>query len=120
MLHSIFTILAQSPAPSAGAQAQQGFSPMQFLPILLIGGIFYMLIIRPQSRRQKEQQAMVDAVKTGDKVITSSGIHGIVSNVKDTTVIVKIADNVKVEVEKSSIGTVKRDSAAEPATATAS
>jgi preprotein translocase subunit YajC len=53
---------------------------------------------------------MIKAIKTGDRVITSSGIHGMVSNVKDTTVIVKIADNVKIELEKSSVGTVvKRD-----------
>ena len=66
----------------------------------------YFVLFRPQIKRQKEQAKLVASVKTGDRVITSSGIHGLVSNVKDRTVIVKIADNVKVEMEKSAISTV--------------
>ncbi len=64
--------------------------------------IFYFLAIRPQSQKAKQQQALVNAVKTGDRIITASGIHGMVSNVKDTTVLLKVADNVKIEIEKSS------------------
>jgi len=109
MLHSIFTILAQSPAP--GSTATPGFNPTPIIYLVCLGVIFYFLTIRPNSQRQKEQDAMIKSIKTGDKVITASGIHGLVSNVKETTVIVKIADNVKVEIEKSSIGSVKRDPA---------
>jgi len=57
-------------------------------------------------RRQKEQAKLVSALKTGDRVVTSSGIHGLISNVKDTTVIVKIADNVKIEMEKTAVTNV--------------
>jgi len=105
-------------ADAAAAPTQGGFNPTPIVYMLCIFAIFYFLAIRPQSQRQKQQDAMIKGVKTGDRVITSSGIHGLVSNVKDTTIIVKIADNVKVEMEKSAIGSVvKRD---EPDTVTAS
>jgi len=108
MYHHFFTILAD--AAATGAAAPGGFNPTPVVYMVCIFAIFYFLAIRPQSQRQKQQEAMIKAVKTGDKVITSSGIHGMVSNVKDTTVILKIADNVKIEMEKSSVGSVvKRD-----------
>jgi len=110
MSHLIYAILAQ--APAAGATASTGgINPTPIIYLVCFGVIFYFLTIRPNSQRQKELDAMIKAVKTGDKVVTSSGIHGMVSNVKDTTVILKIADNVKIELEKSSIGSVKRDPA---------
>src|SRR6202034_827011 len=102
--HHLFTMLAQT-APATGP-APGGFNPTPIVYMVCIFAIFYFLAIRPQSQRQKQQDAMVKAVKTGDKVITSSGIHGMVSNVKETTLIVKIADNVKIELEKSSISSV--------------
>jgi len=77
--------------------------------MICIFAIFYFLAIRPQSQRQKQLEALIKSVKTGDKIVTSSGIHGMVSNVKETTLIVKIADNVKIELEKSSVASVKRD-----------
>ncbi len=95
--------------------APGGFNLGQLVPILCICAIFYFLAIRPQSQRQKALDALIKSVKTGDKVITSSGIHGMVSNVKETTVIVKVADNVKIEMEKSSIGSVVKRDDAEPA-----
>ena len=71
----------------------------------------YFVLFRPQMRRQKEQQRLVSALKTGDRVVTNAGIHGLISNVKDTTVIVKVADNVKIEMEKSAVTTVLNDPA---------
>src|SRR4051794_39142734 len=97
-------ILAQ--AAPAGSGKPQGFDPGMLIPFICIAIIFYFLIIRPQSKRQKEQDAMVKSLKTGDKVVTSGGIHGLISNVKDTTVIVKIADNVKIEVDKTAVSAV--------------
>jgi preprotein translocase subunit YajC len=63
-------------------------------------------LIRPQSQRQKQQQQLIKALKTGDRVVTNSGIHGLIANVKDSTLIVKVADNVKIEMEKSAIASV--------------
>jgi preprotein translocase subunit YajC len=73
--------------------------------------IMYFLMIRPQKKRQADQARLIASMKTGDKVVTNAGIHGLISNVKDTTVIVKVADNVKIEMEKSAVATViKADS----------
>ena len=99
-----FLAQAQSAAP-AGA----GGNPLaSFVPIILIFVIMYFVMIRPQMRRQKQQQQLVSALKTGDRVVTASGIHGMISNVKDSTVIVKVADNVKIEMDKSAVTNVVR------------
>ena len=96
------TLLAQAASP-----APAGPNPIaSFVPIILIFVIMYFLLFRPQMRRQKEQAALVSALKTGDRVVTASGIHGLISNVKDRTVIVKIADNVKIEMEKTAVTSV--------------
>ncbi len=76
------------------------------LPFLLIIVVFYFLILRPQQKRQKERQKLLEGVKKGDKVITSGGIHGTVEGLEDDSILVKIADNVKVKMDKSAIGTI--------------
>lgn len=76
------------------------------LPFLLIILVFYFLILRPQQKRQKERTKLLEGIKKGDKVITSSGIHGSVEGIEDNAVLVKIADNVKVKMDKSAIGTI--------------
>jgi preprotein translocase subunit YajC len=83
----------------------QALSPelMQIAPILVIGVIFYLLIFMPMKKRQKKVEAMIAALKNGDKVITSSGIYGIVAGVTDKTFILKISDQVKIEVAKNAI-----------------
>jgi preprotein translocase subunit YajC len=76
------------------------------LPFLLIILVFYFLILRPQQKRQKERQALLSAIKKGDKVVTSGGIHGTVEGIDDSTVLVKIADNVKVKMDRNAISTI--------------
>jgi preprotein translocase subunit YajC len=95
--------LAQAPAP---ASPGSGSGLLSILPFVFIFVIMYYVMLRPQMRRQKEQARLVSALKTGDRVVTSSGIHGLISNVKDTTVIVKVADNVKLEMEKTAVTNV--------------
>jgi preprotein translocase subunit YajC len=102
-----FLILADAASPGA-----KPFDPSGLIMIVCMSVIFYFLIIRPQSKRQKEQETLIKSLKTGDKVITGGGIHGLISNVKETTVIVKIADNVKIEVDKAAITSVAKESAA--------
>ncbi len=106
--HFMFiTLLAQAATP-----APAGANPLaSFVPIILIFIIMYFLLFRPQMKRQKEQARLVSSLKTGDRVVTASGIHGMISNVKDRTVIVKIADNVKIEMEKSAIANVVKTDA---------
>lgn len=68
--------------------------------------IFYLLILRPQQRRQKEMQKMLSEIKRGDRVLTSGGIYGIVQDVKDDLIVMKIGDDLKVEVAKSAVQAV--------------
>jgi preprotein translocase subunit YajC len=96
-------LLAQAPAP---APSGAGSGLLGMLPFVFIFVIMYYVMLRPQMRRQKEQAKLVSALKTGDRVVTASGIHGLISNVKDTTVIVKVADNVKIEMEKTAVTNV--------------
>jgi preprotein translocase subunit YajC len=91
----------------ASAQPQQP-AWMTFFPFILILATVYFALIRPQQQAKKKADETVRAAKTGDKIVTNSGIHGVISNVKDTTVILKIADNVKIEIEKSSIDKITR------------
>ncbi len=79
--------------------------------------IFYFLIIRPQKKRDKETQAMLDALKKGDKVITIGGIHGTVVAVKEKTVVIKVDDNARIEFLKSAVSTVVNKDAAKTAPA---
>ena len=76
---------------------------MQFLPIFLI---VYLLILRPQSKRQKQADAMLKALKKGDRVLTSGGIYGTVIGVDDVKAVLKVADDVKLEFAKSAIDQV--------------
>src|SRR5436309_15178674 len=96
--------LAQAAQTPASPGAAGGL--LRLLPFVFIFVIMYYVMLRPQMRRQKEQTRLVSALKTGDRVVTSSGIHGLISNVKDKTVIVKIADNVKIEMEKTAVTNV--------------
>ena len=76
------------------------------LPLLLIP-ILYLLMIRPQQRRQKQWQAMLGSIKTGDRVTTAGGIRGIILSIKDDSIIIRVApDNLKLEVAKSAIASV--------------
>ena len=71
--------------------------------IALIIVVFYFFIIRPQSKKQKEMKKFRDSITAGDKVITAGGIYGKVKDVKDTTVVLEIADNVRITIDKGSI-----------------
>ena len=70
----------------------------------------YFVLFRPQKKRQQEQQRLISSLKTGDHVVTNAGIHGLIANVKETTVMLKVADNVKLEMEKSAITTLLKES----------
>lgn len=76
------------------------------LPFVLIIAVFYFLILRPQQRRQKEKQKLLESIKKGDRVVTSGGIHGTVEGLEDKTVLMKIADNTKIKIERSAIATI--------------
>ena len=110
-MHSIFsTILFLAQQTAAPGAASQPDLLQTLLPFLFMGVIFYFLLIRPQQKRQKQHQQLMANLKTGDRVVTSSGIHGLIANVKETTFLLKVADNVKIEVDKSAVAGVEKTS----------
>ncbi|MSR82671.1 MAG: preprotein translocase subunit YajC [Candidatus Latescibacteria bacterium] len=84
-----------------------GSAILGMLPFILMFLVLYLLILRPQIKKQKTHQKMIDELKKGDQVVTSGGIHGVVANIKDDVVVLKIADNVKVDLSRSAVSSVK-------------
>ena len=80
---------------------------ISLIPFAIIFVLFYFLLIRPQQKKQKQQQALVEAVKKGDKIITTSGIWGTVTNLGKDTVTLQIADNVKIKMQRENIARVR-------------
>lgn len=94
--------------PPAGAPQQQGNFLLLMIPYALIFVVFYFLMIRPSRQRQKAHAQLLDALKPGDKVVCAGGIHATVVGVTDATVQVRVADQVRIDVDKASVTTVKR------------
>jgi preprotein translocase subunit YajC len=81
-----------------------------FLPIILIFVVFYFLLIRPQQKRAKEHRTLLESIKTGEYVLTSGGIYGKITGIKDNIITVEISDKVRVKVARGNIaGVVKAD-----------
>jgi preprotein translocase subunit YajC len=98
------------------AQPNQGEGPGLMSNIILFGSIiliFYFMIIRPQQKRAKERQKLIDSMKKGDKVITSGGMYGTVAGLDEKTVLVEIADKIKVKLDRSAIASIISESAPE-------
>ncbi len=91
------------------AQAAGGGNFIPLISLGLIFVIFYVFIILPQKKEQKKTQAMIAGVKKGDKIVTIGGIHGVISSVKDTTVILKVDDNCKIELKRTAIASIVLD-----------
>jgi preprotein translocase subunit YajC len=98
---SVVTSLAMFAAPPAG-----GSSIPMLLPLLLIP-VLYLVMIRPQQKRQKQWQSMLSGIKPGDKVTTAGGIRGTILSIKDDAIIIKVApDGLKMEIAKTAIASV--------------
>lgn len=109
----VSSVLAMAPA-----QQGQGGGEIYSTLIMfaLIIGIFYLMIIRPQQKRAKEREALLGQIKKGDKVITAGGVHAEVVGVEDKTLLIEIADKVKVKIERSSISVVNKQGEVESMT----
>ena len=90
-------------AYAQGQGAAGSGSWMSFVPIVLMIVIFYFLLIRPQQKKEKQRLAMINSLKNGDKIITASGIYGVVAGIKDDIITVKIASSTNVEIAKSAV-----------------
>lgn len=91
----------------ADVPAGQGLFGL-ILPFLLVGVLFYFMILRPQQKQQKERKAMLDALKKGDKIVTVGGIHGELTLLKEDYVTLKVADNVELRLARSGISHVAK------------
>ncbi len=105
---SLITLLQQ-----AGKPTDMMSTIYSLAPLVVIIGIFWFFIIRPQNKKQKETEKMINALKKGDKVVTIGGIHGVVSATKEKTVVVKVDDGVSIEFNRSAIAGVVVDKPAE-------
>ena len=106
-MNLFFPDMAWAMAPSPGGG---GGGASQLMPTLVMFGamfaIFYFLMIRPQQKQKQERERMLSAIKRGDKVVTTSGMFGTVTNLSDKTVTLRVADQVKLEFDRSAIGRV--------------
>jgi preprotein translocase subunit YajC len=111
MTSELFFTLAQ--AGGATPPPRPPDSSVQMLVFMIFAFVLvYFLTIRPQRKKQLELEQQIKALKTGDRVVTSSGIHGVIANVKSDTsssLTLEVADKVKIEIEKSAIATIVRD-----------
>jgi preprotein translocase subunit YajC len=99
MINNLLSILMFMPTEEGG----EGGGFMQFLPLLLIILVFYLFFIRPQMRKSKEQKKFRESLKKGDKIVTIGGIHGKILEIKDTTVIIEVGNQIKMTLERSAI-----------------
>jgi len=100
-MYSLFPV-AYAMAPSAGGGSQAG-GLGAFIPLIAMVVIFYFLLIRPQQKKAKQHQAMLDALKRDDMVVTTGGVHGKIAGITDTIVTLEIAPGVKVKVSRGNI-----------------
>ena len=101
-------LLAADPQPVNGVGGLLG-KPYMMMGLMFV--MFYFLLIRPQQRQRKEMAARIAGLQTGDRVVTTSGIHGLVHNIKEHTVVIKVAEGTMIEFDKTAIAVVhKRDS----------
>ena len=82
---------------------------VQLLPILLIIGVFYILLIRPQQKRQQELQQTISQLKAGDRIVTTGGIIGTITNVRDTTFLIRSAEKSILEISRSAVAGIEAE-----------
>lgn len=95
-------------APPQGGSGDSGLMSTLIMFGLIIG-IFYFLILRPQQKRQKEREKLLESVKKGDRVITAGGLHGTVAGLDEKTLLIQVADNVKMKFERSAVTTIVKE-----------
>ena len=102
MMLTVFSVaFAMGAGPSTGAQGGGGLGP--FVPLIAMVVIFYFLLIRPQQKKAKKHQEMLDALKRDDMVVTTGGVHGKITGLTDTIATLEIASNVKIKVSRANI-----------------
>ena len=108
MFSSIAHAMGTQPGQSGGGGGLEAF-----IPIILMFVIFYFLLIRPQQKKAKNHQEMINSLKKGDPVITSGGIIGVITNLNERTATIEVADKVKIKVTRGSIADLNRPAPAQ-------
>jgi preprotein translocase subunit YajC len=109
MTSHLSLLIAQAPGGLLG-------NPLFFMVLMFV--MMYFILIRPQRQRQKQHEELIKNVKVGDHIVTAGGEHGIIASVKERTIMLKVADNVRIEYDRSAIASVtKRSDEPEPAAA---
>jgi len=116
MYNTIFSLLLFAP-PNPGGAAPNPF--IQLVPLLLIFVVFYFFLIRPQQKKQKEREKVLESLKRGDKIVTIGGLHGTVAGLdaEKKTVLVQLGDNLKVTFDRSAIASTEKQESGEKLTA---
>ena len=96
---NLMNVLLMAP-PAAGSNPNP---VMKFLPLILIGIVFYFFMIRPQTKKMKDQKNFIEAIKKGDKVVTIGGIHGKIADINEDTYLLEIENGVKMKIDKVSV-----------------
>ena len=107
LMESLVKAVSQIAMAPTGDGGGNGLVSMLVLMGILVA-IWYFLIIGPERKRRKQMQEMINQLKPGDKIVTVGGIHGTVSGLTEKTVVVRIADQVKIEISRQAVGTVVR------------
>ena len=96
---NLMNVILMAP-PAAGSNPNP---VMQFLPLILIAIVFYFFMIRPQTKKMKDQKNFIEAIKKGDKVVTIGGIHGKIADINEDTYLLEIENGVKMKIDKVSV-----------------
>src|SRR5690348_9447590 len=104
MLSKLFGFILMAPTQGSGDQGSSAISTVVMFGSIIL--IFYFMIYRPQRKRQKEREALISKMDKGDKVILAGGMHGTISAIEDTTLLIQVSDNTKIRFEKSSVNSV--------------
>ena len=106
------SLIAMAPPPEGGGGGSGLMSTLVMFALII--GIFYLMILRPQQKKQKDRQKILDSVRKGDKVITAGGLHGAVAGLDEKTVLLQVGDNVKMKFERSAISSIVREAETDP------
>ncbi len=98
-------------APS-GQDGQSGMFTLIMFTLMIL--IFWFMIIRPQSKQRKEREKMLSAIKKGDKIVTAGGLHGTIAGTDEKTLLIQVADNVKLKFDRSAVAAIIREGESEP------
>lgn len=101
-MHNLSHIFFAMTPPGAGGDAQ-GNLLASFMPIIIVFGIFYFIVIRPQSQQRKQHEEMLKNLKKGDRIVTSGGLHGTIAGFSGDVLKVRIADQVSVQISRSAV-----------------